>query len=113
MIVGAPPFARGSDEPGQDLELQILKSFPRAALFIEKPVTSGPAEAAWRVAKELTRAKALVSVGYVLRYLKSPWLAFYTFVSLIYSYIYSCAKDEVRVFRERRAQILNFWPPGK
>ncbi|OBZ68816.1 hypothetical protein A0H81_10998 [Grifola frondosa] len=37
VIVGAPPSARGTDLPGQDLELQILKGFPRCALFVEKP----------------------------------------------------------------------------
>ncbi|OCH91615.1 hypothetical protein OBBRIDRAFT_818698 [Obba rivulosa] len=68
VIVGAPPFARGTDISGQDLELQLVQAFPDAALFVEKPISSGPVDASWRVAAELERRKTLVSVGYMLRY---------------------------------------------
>lgn len=69
-IVGAPPFARGTDIPGRDLELQLVEAFPRCALFVEKPVSSGPEDAAWRVADVLEKSGTLVGVGYMLRYLK-------------------------------------------
>ncbi|KAI0923327.1 hypothetical protein AcV7_005872 [Taiwanofungus camphoratus] len=67
-IVGAPPFVRGTDLPGQDLELQLARTFPQCALFVEKPVSSGPEDACWRVASELQRKAILVGVGYMLRY---------------------------------------------
>ncbi|KAH9890095.1 putative oxidoreductase C terminal-domain-containing protein [Cubamyces lactineus] len=70
-IVGAPPFARGTDIPGRDLELQLVKAFPRCALFVEKPVSSGPEDACWRVAKMLAKNGSIVGVGYMLRYLKA------------------------------------------
>ncbi|GBE82995.1 Uncharacterized protein SCP_0500380 [Sparassis crispa] len=70
-IVGAPPFARGTDLPGQDLELQLVRAFPSCALFIEKPVSSGPEDACWRVAAELEGRGTLVGVGYMLRYSKA------------------------------------------
>ncbi|KAL6308264.1 putative oxidoreductase C terminal-domain-containing protein [Sparassis latifolia] len=70
-IVGAPPFARGTDLPGQDLELQLVRAFPSCALFTEKPVSSGPEDACWRVAAELEGRGTLVGVGYMLRYSKA------------------------------------------
>ncbi|KAI0771105.1 putative oxidoreductase C terminal-domain-containing protein [Trametes elegans] len=69
-IVGAPPFARGTDTPGRDLELQLARAFPRCALFVEKPVSSGPEDACWRVADALAKNGSVVGVGYMLRYLK-------------------------------------------
>ncbi len=69
-VVGAPPFARGSDVPGRDLELQLVSAFPGCALFVEKPVSSGPEDACWRLAKTLEDSRAIVGVGYMLRYLK-------------------------------------------
>ncbi|EMD40242.1 hypothetical protein CERSUDRAFT_112435 [Gelatoporia subvermispora B] len=68
VIVGTPPFTRGTDILGQDLELQLIRAFPDAALFVEKPVGSGPVDACWRVAAELEKCKTLVGVGYMLRY---------------------------------------------
>ncbi|KAI0366655.1 hypothetical protein BV20DRAFT_971583 [Pilatotrama ljubarskyi] len=73
-IVGAPPFARGTDIPGRDLELQLTNAFPRCALFVEKPVSSGPEDACWRVADVLAKKGTLVGVGYMLRYLKAVQL---------------------------------------
>ncbi|KAI0695772.1 putative oxidoreductase C terminal-domain-containing protein [Cerioporus squamosus] len=69
-LVGAPPFVRGSDVPGQDLELQLVSAFPDCALLVEKPVSSGPEDACWRVTKVLEDSRAIVGVGYMLRYLK-------------------------------------------
>ncbi|KZT00427.1 uncharacterized protein LAESUDRAFT_816521 [Laetiporus sulphureus 93-53] len=67
-IVGVPPFVRGSDAPGSDLELQLVRAFSSCALFVEKPVSCGPADACWRVAAELQKRQVLVTVGYMLRY---------------------------------------------
>ncbi|KAI0769829.1 putative oxidoreductase C terminal-domain-containing protein [Fomes fomentarius] len=73
-IAGAPPFARGTDIPGRDLELQLVSAFPRCPLFVEKPVSSGPEDACWRVAEVLGARGTLVGVGYMLRYLKAVQL---------------------------------------
>ncbi|KAH9841957.1 putative oxidoreductase C terminal-domain-containing protein [Rhodofomes roseus] len=70
-VVGAPPFARGSDLSGKDLELQLTSAFPGCALFVEKPVSSGPVDGCWRVAAELDKRRTLVGVGYMLRYSKA------------------------------------------
>ncbi|PCH39968.1 hypothetical protein WOLCODRAFT_161996 [Wolfiporia cocos MD-104 SS10] len=70
-IVGAPPFVRGSDLPGKDLELQLVSAFSECALFVEKPVSSGAEEACWRVTAELQKKGTLVGVGYMLRYSKA------------------------------------------
>ncbi|KAI1794773.1 putative oxidoreductase C terminal-domain-containing protein [Ganoderma leucocontextum] len=70
-IVGAPPFARGTDILGRDLELQLVKAFPKCALFVEKPVSSGTEDACWRVAETFSASRTLVGVGYMLRYLKA------------------------------------------
>ncbi|KAI0632531.1 putative oxidoreductase C terminal-domain-containing protein [Trametes polyzona] len=70
-IVGAPPFARGTDIPGRDLELQLANAFPHCALFIEKPVSSGLEDACWRVANVLPKRETIIGVGYMLRYLKA------------------------------------------
>ena len=72
-VVGAPPFARGSDVPGRNLEQQLVSSFTGCALFVEKPVSSGPEDECWRLAKILKNRGALVGVGYMLRYLKGKY----------------------------------------
>jgi hypothetical protein len=69
-ILGVPPFARGTDVPGQDLEMQAVRLFPRCALLVEKPVCSVEPAACRRVAEVLEAAETLVGVGYMLRYLK-------------------------------------------
>jgi len=74
IIVGSPPMFRGTTKPGRDIELQILKHFPGVALFIEKPIATGPhaeLQEAFSVAKSISDAKAVCSVGYMLRYLKA------------------------------------------
>ena len=47
-----------------------MKAFPKCALFIEKPVSSGPEDACWRVEETFAASRTLVGVGYMLRYLK-------------------------------------------
>ncbi|KAF5380876.1 hypothetical protein D9615_003901 [Tricholomella constricta] len=74
VIVGSPPMFRGSLQPGRDIEMQILKHFPGVAMFIEKPVATGPhheIEDAFTIAKTITDSKTICSVGYMLRYLKA------------------------------------------
>lgn len=68
--VGSPPAFRGREEAGRNLEKQLVESFPDTALFIEKPVSTGPVDQAFAVAKHLEKSNNIVSVGYMLRYLK-------------------------------------------
>jgi hypothetical protein len=66
VIVGSPPFYRGTTQPGRNIEMQILEHFPGVAMFIEKPIATGPAselEEAFRVAKHITNSSVVCSVG--------------------------------------------------
>jgi len=69
IVIGCPPAYRGSNEPGRDLELKLLKYFPGVALFVEKPVATGLAPKAFDVANNINEATIVCSVGYMLRYL--------------------------------------------
>lgn len=40
------------------------------AIFIEKPVSTGPVDEAMNIAQKLKKSGNIVSVGYMLRYLK-------------------------------------------
>lgn len=73
IIVGCPPAFRGHADPssGKDVELQLVKSFPRAGLLIEKPISAGTVDEAKTVGEQLSRTGNLVSVGYMLRYSKA------------------------------------------
>ncbi len=67
IIVGSPPMFRGTTKPGRDIEMQILKYFPGVALFIEKPIATGPeAEIAdaFTIAKTIKDSDTICSVGY-------------------------------------------------
>lgn len=70
IIFGIPPNFRGSSLSRSDAELQAQHHFPRAALFLEKPITSGTAEDAKSVSSLLSSAGTRTSVGYMLRYLE-------------------------------------------
>ncbi|GHJ86746.1 hypothetical protein NliqN6_3148 [Naganishia liquefaciens] len=70
IIVGSPPAYRGGTTKTTDLELQLLKLFPNSHYFIEKPVACGPVEEAKEVTAALVKAGNVVSVGYMLRYLR-------------------------------------------
>jgi len=61
--VGSPPQFRGSDVPGRDLELLLLKYFPGVALFIEKPVSTGPYTKAVEIGRKIQEAGNICSVG--------------------------------------------------
>ncbi|WFD18754.1 hypothetical protein MCAP1_000965 [Malassezia caprae] len=68
--VGSPPAYRGSTEPGRNLEQLLTDGLPGVPLFIEKPVATGAVDQAFAVADMLKKSGNLVSVGYMLRYLK-------------------------------------------
>lgn len=68
--VGSPPAFRGREQPGRDLEKKLIEAFPDVGIFIEKPVSTGPVEDALKIAQLLENGQNLVSVGYMLRYLK-------------------------------------------
>lgn len=79
VIVGSPPMFRGSLQPGRDIEIQILKFFPGVAMFIEKPIATGPAheiDDGFTIAKMISDSKTVCSVGYVwifiLRFFTKP-----------------------------------------
>jgi hypothetical protein len=66
IIIGSPPAYRGSDLPGADIELKLIKYFPGVAMFVEKPVATGSVEHPLKVAKAIKASGAICSVGYVL-----------------------------------------------
>ena len=66
VIIGSPPMFRGSNLPGRDIEAQLLKKFPGIALFVEKPIATGPFEEledAFQVAKTINNSGNVCSVG--------------------------------------------------
>jgi hypothetical protein len=66
IVVGSPPMFRGTLKSGRDIETQILKAFPGVAMFIEKPVATGPIEElsdAFEIAKQIDDTKTICSVG--------------------------------------------------
>jgi hypothetical protein len=65
IVVGCPPYVRGSDQPGKDLEIQLANLFPGVGLFIEKPISISTVESAFHVAKILKTSAVPISVGYV------------------------------------------------
>lgn len=74
IIIGSPPMYRGTSKPGRDLELQILQYFPGVAMFVEKPIATGPAEEiddTFNIGHLIQESKTICSVGYMLRYLKA------------------------------------------
>ena len=71
VILGSPPAFRGrvSSDKGLDAERILSDAFPKAGLFVEKPVSTGSVEEAKGVADLLeSREMGIVSVGYMLRY---------------------------------------------
>jgi len=70
IIIGSPAQYHGCNIPGQDLEIQCLKHFPDAALFVEKPISCAPVPACYALADILDKKQPVVSVGYMLRYLQ-------------------------------------------
>ncbi|KZW01227.1 hypothetical protein EXIGLDRAFT_745214 [Exidia glandulosa HHB12029] len=72
IVVGTPPAFRGGLAKGTDIELQIIKAFPKAQLFIEKPVAAGSVKDAYTVGETIeSDGNRIVGVAYMLRYLKA------------------------------------------
>lgn len=66
FVIGSPPMFRGTTQANRDIEVQIMKSFPGVALFVEKPVATGPSseiEEAFKVSKAINDSGTIVSVG--------------------------------------------------
>lgn len=66
VIVGSPPQFRGTTKPGRDIEMQLIKHFPDVALFIEKPIATGPEDDikdAFTIAKTMKENNVICSVG--------------------------------------------------
>lgn len=71
VIIGSPPMFRGSTQPGRDIELQVLKHLPGVAMFVEKPIATGPEseiEDTFKVAQIIEDSKIICSVGCVYIY---------------------------------------------
>lgn len=74
VVVGSPPMFRGTQQSGRDIEMQVMKYFPGVAMFIEKPIATGPKveiEETFKIAKLISDSNSICSVGYMLRYLKA------------------------------------------
>jgi hypothetical protein len=68
FVLGTPAFYRGTTQRGRNIELQLLELFPMAAIFVEKPVTTGPKwelREAFKVAEHVRDAGIICSVGFV------------------------------------------------
>lgn len=70
VIVGSPPFYRGSIIPGKDVELTLAKQIPGVGIFIEKPISSSSVEEVLEISRQFPLSKSVVAVGYMMRYLK-------------------------------------------
>lgn len=71
IILGSPPAFRGRRDASEGLnaEDQLTEAFSKAAMFVEKPISTGPVDEARAVGNLLeSRKDNLVSVGYMLRY---------------------------------------------
>lgn len=71
IVLGTPPNYRGTTTCGRDLEAQIVAAFGSTpGLFCEKPISTARPADVWPVAQLLDRSGNIISVGYMLRYLK-------------------------------------------
>lgn len=77
MIIGAPPAFRGSIEPGRNAEILLSRTFPNIAVFVEKPISTSAVEDVWACSNYLKERKHIVSVGYMLRYLKCVQIMYF------------------------------------
>ncbi|KAI9013333.1 putative oxidoreductase C terminal-domain-containing protein [Gaertneriomyces semiglobifer] len=72
VLIGIPPAFHGSLQPGKDIELQFRRVCgPRTALFVEKPMSSSPADEVLEIGRRFQQQGGIVSVGYFMRYLKA------------------------------------------
>jgi hypothetical protein len=65
-----PPQFHGSIEPGRNAEVLLSQAFPDIGMFIEKPISTSPVREVLACSEYLTASEHVVSVGYMLRYLK-------------------------------------------
>lgn len=72
-MIGIHCAARGSTRPGRDMELQLVRAFPKIALFLEKPLSTDTFEEVTKLSEALTASGTLTSVGYMLRYVKGEY----------------------------------------
>ncbi|PKI83637.1 hypothetical protein MVES1_002471 [Malassezia vespertilionis] len=71
LWVGTPPAFRGRLESGRNLEAVVVDKLPHVSMFIEKPVSTASVAETWQVSQSICKKKdTIVSVGYMLRYLK-------------------------------------------
>jgi hypothetical protein len=66
FIVGSPPMFRGTTQPGRDIEMEIMKHFPGVAMFVEKPIATGPhseIDEAFKISKQIIDNGVICSVG--------------------------------------------------
>lgn len=66
VVVGSPPMFRGTQQPGRDIEMQIMKYFPGVAMFIEKPIATGlkvEIDETFEIAKLISDSNSICSVG--------------------------------------------------
>ena len=102
IVLGAPPYFRGTGLPGRNLEERLVQAFGSTpAIFCEKPLSTARPHETAPVAELLRKSGNIVSVGYMLRYLKVIQVA----VSLIrekglavmaVDARYTCAYSKVR-----------------
>ena len=69
-IIGSPPMFHGSIQPGKNAEVLLSRTFPNIAMFVEKPISASPVQDVMECSKYLKERQHIVSVGYMLRYLK-------------------------------------------
>ncbi|KLO18898.1 hypothetical protein SCHPADRAFT_92608 [Schizopora paradoxa] len=76
IIIGIPPYFRGSSTQCRNTELKVIRHFPGVPLFIEKPVSVpevGESDilGVFTIANAVRQNTAVCSVAYMLRYLKA------------------------------------------
>ena len=71
VVLGSPPFSRGTTLASRDQETQVINAFGSSpAIFCEKPISTARPSESHKVADMLARSGNLVSIGYMMRYLK-------------------------------------------
>jgi predicted dehydrogenase len=72
IFLCSPPHFRGTITPGRDLETQLISAFGSSPIiFCEKPVSTARPHEPLKAAERLQSSGNIVSVGYMLRYLKA------------------------------------------
>lgn len=78
IVLGCPPHYRGTSQEGKDMDLQIIKYFPKVrGVLIEKPIAAqDPFDADCSQVKQILKRWSeeegtIISVGYMLRYLSA------------------------------------------